>query len=441
MIGITPSEVSDNIATAFLVALEEEGIIRNPRQVHRTMCIVWNRAEESIAAWPRSRLPVPQYRRAYSLSWSYFPPSLGKEAAAYFDRLSGKDLLAELDIKPLRITSIRSYDRLLRAFLSALIHRGHDSQSLRSHADIVVVEIVKDGLRFFIERAGGRRAKQAYNVARMLTALARHWVRVDDDHLKQLSAICQRLDSGKTGLTLKNRNRLRQFDDPVNIHDFVTLPQRVAARHKGRTHPSRANAIELQSALAVDLLQLIPMRIGNLASLDLDRNILRTRANGSGVTHLVVPAEKVKNGIPIEAEFPPETVKLLELYLERFRPLLLPYPSPWLFPNSSGGPKSAQTLGLQISKFLPRECGLQINPHLFRHIAAKLYLDAHPGAYSVIRLVHGHASVETTTRAYCGTETAAAMLHFDEHVLRLRRKAPPLPKRRRRSALWSQADD
>lgn len=69
MIGITPSEVSDNIATAFLVALEEEGIIRNPRQVHRTMCIVWNRAEESIAAWPRSRLPVPQYRRAYSLSW------------------------------------------------------------------------------------------------------------------------------------------------------------------------------------------------------------------------------------------------------------------------------------------------------------------------------------------------------------------------------------
>ena len=123
-------------------------------------------------------------------------------------------------------------------------------------------------------------------------------------------------------------------------------------------------------------------------------------------------------------------MKLLDLYLERFRPLLLPHASSWLFPNSSGGPKSAQTLGLQISKFLRRECGLQINLHLFRHIAAKLYLEAHPGAYGVIRLVHGHTSVDTTTRAYCGTETAAAMRHFDEHVLRLRRQEALSPKRR-----------
>jgi integrase len=175
------------------------------------------------------------------------------------------------------------------------------------------------------------------------------------------------------------------------------------------------------------------MRIGNRVSLDLERNILRTRTRGKGVAHLVVPAAQVTNGIGIEAELPVETVKLLELYLERFRPLLLPHPSSWLFPNGSGGPKRVQTLGLQISKFLRRECGLHITPHLFRHIAAKLYLEAHPGAYGVIRLVHGHTSVDTTTRAYCGTETAAAMRHFDEHVLRLRRQPPPIPKRRRRS--------
>jgi integrase len=87
---------------------------------------------------------------------------------------------------------------------------------------------------------------------------------------------------------------------------------------------------------------------------------------------------------------------------------------------------------VQISKFLRRECGLQVNPHLFRHIAAKLYLDAHPGAYGVLRLVHGHTSVETTTRTYCGAETAAAMRHFDDHVLRLRRDLHPPPTRRGR---------
>jgi hypothetical protein len=108
-----------------------------------------------------------------------------------------------------------------------------------------------------------------------------------------LRAICKRLDSGKTGLTQKVRDRLRQFDDWVNVHAFVNLPQRIAARHRGRVHPSCADAFEVQSALAVDILRLVPMRIGNLSRLDLDRNILRTRTNG--VTHFVMPAGEVKN--------------------------------------------------------------------------------------------------------------------------------------------------
>ena len=60
----------------------------------------------------------------------------------------------------------------------------------------------------------------------------------------------------------------------------------------------------------------------------------------------------------------------------------------------------------------------------FRHIATKLYLDAHPGAYGVVRLLHGHKSVDTTTRFYCGEETAAAIQHYDAHILNVRGRAP-----------------
>ena len=430
-LDISPSEVTDEIAASFLAALESQGLIRNPRQVHRTMCVVWNRAAETIAAWPRSRLTVPQYRNTYSLPWSFFSSTLRNEIAAYLERLSGKDLLAELDFRPLRPASIQSYDRLLRAFLSALVHRGRDPQSLQSLSAVVAVETVKDGLRFFIDRAGGDKTKQAYNIARMLTALARHWVKVDKDHLEQLCAICRRLDMNQKGLTPKNRDRLRQFDDPANVAALVGLPQRIAMQLSRRTNPSRADALAMQKALAVELLLMVPMRIGNLASLDLERNILRTRGS-RGVVHLNIPAEEVKNGFAIEAELPPETVRLLDVYLERYRPLLLAHPSSWLFPGKSDRPKSRHGLGTQISAFLRRECGLQVNPHLFRHIAAKHYLDANPGAYGVIRLVHGHSSVDTTTRNYCGTETAAAMRHFDEHVLRLRAQALSAPERKPR---------
>jgi integrase len=396
------------------------------------MCVMWNRATQTLSTLPLSRLKVPQYKEIYSLPWDTFLPSLRHELTAYLARLSGADLLADGDFRPLRPASIQSYDRLFRAYLSALVHRGRDIASLRSLADIVAVETIKDGLPFFIERGSGKKTPQAYQIARLLLAVARHSVRVDNVHLEKLRAICRRLDPGQAGLTPKNRDRLRQFDNSINVQALITVPSRIGARYEKRANPTRADALAVQSALAVEILLMVPIRIGNLAGLDLDNNILRTRAKGRAVTHLAIAADQVKNGMAIEAELPAETAQLLDLYVERFRPLLLPQPSSWLFPNSTGGPKKPGYLGLQISKFLERECGLRVNPHLFRHIAAKLYLEAHPGAYGVIRLIHGHISVDTTTRAYCGTETAAAMRHFDAHVLRLRRQAPPPPLRRGR---------
>jgi hypothetical protein len=37
----------------------------------------------------------------------------------------------------------------------------------------------------------------------------------------------------------------------------------------------------------------------------------------------------------------------------------------------------------------------------------------------VVRLLHGHKSVETTTKYYCGMETAAAVKLFDQNMLNL----------------------
>ena len=78
------------------------------------------------------------------------------------------------------------------------------------------------------------------------------------------------------------------------------------------------------------------------------------------ILHLVVPGENVKNGVAIEAELTAETVGLLDLYLERCRPLLLDRTSSWLFPGQGGKAKSPLTLASQIKKFvlLPEEWSL-----------------------------------------------------------------------------------
>jgi integrase len=97
-----------------------------------------------------------------------------------------------------------------------------------------------------------------------------------------------------------------------------------------------------------------------------------------------------------------------------------------LFPGENGRAKGRSVLGPRISKTIFQHTGLRMHPHLFRHIAAKLQLEAEPGSYEVVRRVLGHESIETTTRAYAGTETAAAVRHYDRTIERLRRQeAPP----------------
>ena len=61
-----------------------------------------------------------------------------------------------------------------------------------------------------------------------------------------------------------------------------------------------------------------------------------------------------------------------------------------------------------MEKALRKGIGLQINPHLFRHLAAKLFLDANPGQYETVRQFLGHRTIVTTMRFYAGFETKAA---------------------------------
>jgi site-specific recombinase XerD len=58
--------------------------------------------------------------------------------------------------------------------------------------------------------------------------------------------------------------------------------------------------------------------------------------------------------------------------------------------------------------------------HRFRHAAAKIHLDRHPGEYEVIRQLLGHQRITTTVAFYSGTESAAAARHYSKTILGIR---------------------
>ena len=137
--------------------------------------------------------------------------------------------------------------------------------------------------------------------------------------------------------------------------------------------------------------------------------------------HLVIPAGEVKNKNPLEFELPPDVIRLLELYVQKFRPLLVTDSSSYLFPARQGGAKTPAQLAEQIKRAIKLGTGLTVNAHLFRHICAYLFLKAHPGEYETVRLLLGHSSLAVTVRAYCGLERDDAVRRYDRLIETYRR--------------------
>jgi integrase len=264
----------------------------------------------------------------------------------------------------------------------------------------------------------------------MLKSAARHWARVDDSHLQKLKVICKKLKPKRSGMTQRNMARLRPLADPKIARDFLNVAETMVSKLPGTGKPRHRDALLVQSALAIQILQMHTLRLYNLVHLNLERHVIRSR---NGVVHLAIDGDEVKNEFVLEKEFPAPTVRLLDLYLDRYRPILLDGPSPWLFPGKNGKPKSDQQLRLQVMKNLKRYCGLDLNPHAYRHAGANLWLMSNPGQYGVARLFLGHRSVETTTRFYCGLEAEAATRLYDESILKLRAESDPAKPARKRS--------
>jgi hypothetical protein len=288
--GFEPGQVDDAVLEMFLADLRDGGIIKNPRRLHKVACILWNRAATEIPTWPNRQLTVPNYSRAYIKPWEIFPASLKADYDAYLYRLSGGDIFTQLDFRPLKPGSIKTRSQQLHQFISALVIRGRAPRSLRSLRDVVAVDAVLDGLRFYTNRPKAAAMKHAQDLAYLLLAIARHHLKAGVEHIAELKKICRCVDQGRFTMTTKNQARLRQFDDPANVRALVTLPQRIVGQFRSANPPTRADALKVQTAFAIELLLMVPIRVGNLVALDIDQHIIRSVRRGA--VHCRSPAHK-----------------------------------------------------------------------------------------------------------------------------------------------------
>lgn len=410
--GIAPGEVNLTHLEAYRQAIVDDRLRAGAEKTWDSIVWTWNACRREVDGWPSIEIPRASRRVTYVPPWSAFPASLQEEVQRFLDRQSGKDLSEDGPPRPLRERSLATREYQLRVAASALLVAGVPVSSLGSLADVLSLENYKRVLRVLLDRRGGKPSPQIGQIAGFLTSVARHWLKAEEQLLAQMRKLASRVSVNQKGMTAKNRERLRPFNDDETVARLQGLPEGLRRLVDRSKLPAARKAIEAQKAAAVAILLVVPLRLRNLVNLDIEEHLIER----DGRLYLVVPEQEVKNGQLIDFELPADTADLVAWYVREHRPHLLRAPSTALFPGKSDKPKSSKTLAIQITRTVFRYTGLDVNPHLFRHVAAKVYLDRHPGDYVTVQRVLGHRSLNTTTTIYTGMETRAAGRHFADVV-------------------------
>lgn len=173
-LGVAPEAVNDEALAGFHAALERSELRKDPATLVRETATFWNQAGETVPGWPVGRLTVPDRRNRVALSMETFPPSFRADADAYLKRLAVADL-TDPDAPPraLEPETIAFRRGQIARFASALVHRGRDPETIAGLADLVEPAAAREGLRYFLDRNGGKPSGAIHNLAALLKSIAK----------------------------------------------------------------------------------------------------------------------------------------------------------------------------------------------------------------------------------------------------------------------------
>lgn len=417
--GISSDDVDDTVLERYRVHLSATNLRKDPDAVCKLTIYTWNRSIDDGIVPAAQRLTVPRSDKHWTIPLAEFPESFQEDLDAWLDCLAHVDRFSSKGpTRALRSISIENIRVAIRRAASALVMMGEPRETITSLACLTDPAQFKSILQFFINRNDGEVPTSLYGLASKIVAIARHHVGLIGEPLEELMLYSSRVKISRSGMTEKNKARLGQFEDPKNVARLLRLPLEIEERVKAKPAPSSWDALDMMIAVAVEILLACPMRVSNLASLDLQRHFTwRGQGNPRRAT-LTIPGAETKNDVAIECDLPRETSRLIWSYVTSYRHLVSAAPGDWLFPNRSGtGQRRPGALSNHIFRTIHRETGLTVNAHLFRHLAGMLYLMRRPGHYETVRQILGHRSVNTTTAFYTGLESKWAIRHYDETIL------------------------
>ena len=412
-VGIEPMEVCDKVLADFEANSVATGkTLSRAKQLRRDVTKTWNGLALAGEGWPGFELGLVDSRKNQSIAPEELPLSFLADAKAFIDRTGGNGLFDTRKTKALRPATQKDRLNKICQLVTVFVSTGGQLSALKSLKDLVLPDAMERILGALWKDGKGKENGHNYNRARLLRLIAEHWVYLSSQALEPFKTAEGRFRPKKKGMTEGNQKKLRPFLDDAHCSNIVSLAARFVAK-LDQANPSILYAVLAQSAVAVAILQSAPMRMRNLASLNLDRHIHRV---SDSVCHIVIPGDQVKNEQDLDFPLGQRTINLLDIYTTLYRPLLLKgtVDRGSLFISWNGVQKTEAALSAQITKFIKDHAGYHLNPHAFRHLVGLIFLRVHPGEYEPVRQLLGHKDIRTTINFYVGLETQDSFKRLDK---------------------------
>ncbi|WP_186421358.1 site-specific integrase [Bosea sp. CS1GBMeth4] len=410
---MSPPEVKPETLVDFLAALAESEVVKNPKDIVHNTISSWNRAARETPGWPQTRLSSPTKPTSYVLPLSALPAGFQSDLAAWEKRVSAKPKAASIFsgeglLRPLRPETIKSQLFMFRQVATALVKSGAMKlDEIEGLASLCNSDKLLIALEFEYERLG-KKERRVLEIASKLRVLAKHFAQLTPEQAAGFDRLCSNRPKRQNQITEKNRHRLAQFDDDKNYRLLTTMPARAAAQARKMKNPYRA-AKRMEQAVAVSLLVHVALRVSTLRKLQLDW--LKWQPDNSFI--LSIPPAAMKGNQALELALNAGVGELIREHLERHRPALPSSDGVYLFPGEKGGPRSKNAMYEQIVA-AAADAGLEINPHLFRHLLQKVCAEIDPASIADVSRVLGHASPSTTATFYAERNGKAASRRLDQ---------------------------
>ncbi|MBK6599924.1 MAG: hypothetical protein IPG25_19365 [Proteobacteria bacterium] len=223
----------------------------------RTTVAVWNEAADPLPGWPQQRLTPPPDLEATASSDArgVAPASFRKDLEAYLSWAGGADRLADdAPTIPLKVSTLRQRREHLRLAASTLALCLGSSDHVEHLATLVAPANMRAILtRYLAATADNQPTTFIRGLAITLPATARHWTKVPPEQMEELRRLNAKLGSTPTGLTQKNQDLVRRFQDRELLAALLDLPDTLRKQaNSGRSSPAR-RLQKMQIALAIQI--------------------------------------------------------------------------------------------------------------------------------------------------------------------------------------------